>query len=157
MDGDRVADYSLAPQAVALEEMVEVYTALLAAGMNPHMTVIAGDSAGGGLALALAMTLRDRGIPGPAALGLIHPVITSSVSPACGDFEDLPPIVLQSAGEDALVETIVSGATDVEHQKFDGLWHDIHLYAGVLADADFALAELGARLRAHVLATVETT
>ena len=35
--------------------------------------VIAGDSAGGGLSLALAMALRDRGIEGPAALGLICP------------------------------------------------------------------------------------
>lgn len=145
-----VPDYSLAPAAVALEEMVEVYTALLAAGMDPQTTVIAGDSAGGGLALALAMTLRDRGIARPAALGLIRPVITSVVSPVFGNFADLPPIVLQSADEDPLVEKIVGVATDVEHQRSDGLWHDIHLQAGVRAEADLALAELGARLRAHV-------
>ena len=150
-------DYSLVSEAVALEEMVEVYTALLADGMDPQTTVIAGDSAGGGLALALAMTLRDRGIARPAVLGLIRPSITSVVSPVCGNFADLPPIVLQSAGEDPLVEKIVSVATDVEHQQFDGLWHDIHLQAGVLAEADFALAELGTRLRAHVQARVETT
>lgn len=152
-----VPDYSMAPEAVALEEMVEVYTELLADGTDPQTTVIAGDSAGGGLALALAMTLRDRGIALPAALGLIRPSITSAVSPLCGDFVGLPPIVLQSAGEDPLVEKIASMATDVERQRFDGLWHDIHLHAGVLADADFALAELGARLRAHVQGSVKTT
>jgi epsilon-lactone hydrolase len=150
-------DYSVAPEAVALEELVEVYTALLAAGTDPQTTAIAGDSAGGGLALALAMTLRDRGIARPAVLGLIRPSITSAASPPCGDFADLPPIVLQSAGDDSLAEKIVSVGTDVDHQKFDGLWHDIHLQAGVLAEADLALAELGARLRAHVLATVATT
>jgi epsilon-lactone hydrolase len=71
-----VPDYSRSPEArypVSLEEMVAVYSALLAEGLDPKKTVIAGDSAGGGLALALAMALRDRGIEGPAALGLICP------------------------------------------------------------------------------------
>jgi acetyl esterase/lipase len=104
------------------------------------------------LALALAMTLRDRGIALPAALGLIRPVLSSEVSPMRADFADLPPIVLQSVAEDELVEKIVSVATDVELQRLDGLWHDIHLQAGARAKADFALAELGARLRAHVQA-----
>jgi acetyl esterase/lipase len=69
-------DYSRAPDAqypVALEEMVGVYTQLLRDGLDPEAIVIAGDSAGGGLTLALAMTLRDRGIALPAALGLICP------------------------------------------------------------------------------------
>lgn len=126
-----VPDYSVAPEAVALDEMVEMYTALLSAGMDPRTTVIAGDSAGGGLALALAMTLRDRGIALPAALGLIGPVI----SPEDGNFADLPPIV--------------------SDERFDGLWHDIHLKAGVRAEADDAIAELGAQLRAHVQGRVE--
>jgi epsilon-lactone hydrolase len=69
-------DYSRAPEAqypIALEEMVAVYSQLLADGLDPTTTVIAGDSAGGGLTLALAMALRDRRIPAPAALGLISP------------------------------------------------------------------------------------
>ena len=69
-------DYSRAPDAqypIALEEMVAVYTQLLRDGLDPNATVIAGDSAGGGLTLALAMALRDRGIAPPAALGLICP------------------------------------------------------------------------------------
>jgi monoterpene epsilon-lactone hydrolase len=58
---------------IALEEMVTVYSGLLKDGLDPKTIVIAGDSAGGGLALALAMALRDRGIAAPAALGLICP------------------------------------------------------------------------------------
>jgi monoterpene epsilon-lactone hydrolase len=69
-------DYSRVPEArypIALEEMVTVYSGLLKDGLDPKTIVIAGDSAGGGLALALAMALRDRGIAAPAALGLICP------------------------------------------------------------------------------------
>ena len=71
-----VPDYSRAPAAqypIALEEMVAVYSRLLDDGLDPKRIVIAGDSAGGGLTLALAMALRDRGIALPAALGLICP------------------------------------------------------------------------------------
>lgn len=71
-----IPEYSRAPHTrypVALEEMVAVYSQLLRDGLDPNTTVIAGDSAGGGLTLALAMTLRDRGIAAPAALGLICP------------------------------------------------------------------------------------
>jgi monoterpene epsilon-lactone hydrolase len=71
-----IPDYSRSPEAqypIALEEMVRVYTRLLENGLDPKTTVIAGDSAGGGLTLALAFALRDRGIAAPAALGLICP------------------------------------------------------------------------------------
>lgn len=71
-----IPDYSRAPEVqypVALEQMVAVYSRLLENGLDPKTTVIVGDSAGGGLTLALAMALRDRGIAAPAALGLICP------------------------------------------------------------------------------------
>ncbi len=71
-----IPDYSRAPEVrypVALEEMVTVFSRLLEDGIDPKRTVIVGDSAGGGLTLALAMALRDRGISPPAALGLICP------------------------------------------------------------------------------------
>ena len=71
-----VPDYSRAPEAqypIALEEMVAVYHRCSRTGSTRERTVIVGDSAGGGLTLALAMALRDRGIPGPAAIGLICP------------------------------------------------------------------------------------
>jgi acetyl esterase/lipase len=81
------------------------------------------------------------------------------ISPVYGDMAGLPPIVLQSAGDDPLMvdaTKIESAATDIEHRRFDGLWHDFHLQAGVLAEADEAISELGARLRAHVHGKVGT-
>ena len=35
----------------------------------------------------------------------------------------------------------------VEHRRFENLWHDFHLQAGVLAEADEAINDMGARLR----------
>jgi monoterpene epsilon-lactone hydrolase len=82
-------DYSRAPDArypVAVEEMIAMYSRLLKDGLDPKSTVIAGDSAGGGLTLALAMALRDRGIATPAALGLICPWANLAI-----DIEQLRP------------------------------------------------------------------
>lgn len=71
-----VLDYRLAPEhphPAALDDAVSAYRALLAAGVLPGRIVVAGESAGGGLTLALAQTLRDEGDPLPAVLGLICP------------------------------------------------------------------------------------
>jgi len=86
-----VPDYSRAPEArypIALEEMVAVYSRLLEDGLDPKTTVIVGDSAGGGLTLALAMTLRDRGLAAPAALGLICPWADLAI-----DIDEMRPVL----------------------------------------------------------------
>jgi cation diffusion facilitator CzcD-associated flavoprotein CzcO/acetyl esterase/lipase len=72
-----VPDYRLAPEhphPAALEDALACWDALLRQGVPPQRVAVAGDSAGGALALALALALRDRGGPLPAALLLISPV-----------------------------------------------------------------------------------
>ena len=69
-------DYSLAPEApfpVALNEVLGVYEQILLAGKSAKKIVIAGDSAGGGLALASLVNFREEGLEMPACGILISP------------------------------------------------------------------------------------
>lgn len=75
-------EYRLAPEypyPAALEDGIAVYTSLLAAE-SAESVVIAGDSAGGGLAIAIAVRLRDAGAPLPAALVCIAPWVDLTCS-----------------------------------------------------------------------------
>jgi len=71
-----VIDYRLAPEHVypaAPDDALLAYRALLARAIDPGSIVIAGDSAGGNLALVTLLRARDRGVPLPAASVLLSP------------------------------------------------------------------------------------
>lgn len=71
-------DYRLAPEhpfPAALDDCLGVWRALRSGPfrLDPERTLVAGDSAGGNLAAALCLALRDAGEPLPAAQVLIYP------------------------------------------------------------------------------------
>ncbi|AOZ71998.1 hypothetical protein BK816_00715 [Boudabousia tangfeifanii] len=69
-------DYRTAPQfpyPAALNDAVDAFNWLVAQGFAPSQIAVTGDSAGGGLALALALKLRDEGADLPGALVLLSP------------------------------------------------------------------------------------
>lgn len=69
-------DYRLAPEhpfPAALDDAVAGWQGLLAEGGDPRRCAVMGDSAGGGLALALLLRLRDMSAPLPGAAVAISP------------------------------------------------------------------------------------
>jgi acetyl esterase/lipase len=69
-------NYRLAPEdpfPSAIADAVAAYRALLDKGVSPGEIAIAGDSAGGGLAIAMLISSRDSGLPMPAAAVLLSP------------------------------------------------------------------------------------
>lgn len=76
-------DYRLAPEhpfPAALEDGLAAYRALLDAGHDAEQVVVAGDSAGGGLAVALLVAARDEGLPQPAAVAVMSPWVDLTLS-----------------------------------------------------------------------------
>ncbi|ORY45903.1 hypothetical protein BCR33DRAFT_154810 [Rhizoclosmatium globosum] len=80
-------DYRLAPEHVfplALHDAISAYSFLLSNGRPASKIIICGDSAGGGLALALTLWLRDNGpshnLPLPAGVILMSPWLDLSHS-----------------------------------------------------------------------------
>ena len=68
--------YRLAPEhpyPAALEDALAAYRFVLSGGADPTKLVLAGDSAGGGLAIATLVALREAGDPLPAAAVCLSP------------------------------------------------------------------------------------
>jgi cation diffusion facilitator CzcD-associated flavoprotein CzcO/acetyl esterase/lipase len=189
-----LADYRLAPEhphPAAIEDALAAYLGLLDLGLDPKSVVVAGDSAGAGLALALAGRIRAGGHSLPAGLvllngwfdltnsgpsmqtnrrrdvGLARPHLVESaeqyrgaadltdpeISPINADLAGLPPMYLQAGAHDILLSDsdrmarrAREAGVDVGYSTYEGMWHDFQLGAGLLREADEALADLGRAL-----------
>jgi len=78
-------DYRLAPEhpyPAAVDDALAAYQALLQGGTAPSDVAFAGESAGGGLAVATLANARDHGLPLPAATLVMSPYADLTLSGA---------------------------------------------------------------------------
>jgi|SRR5277367_4620157 len=103
-------DYRRAPEfpfPTAVDDAVAVYRALLADGVPNTDIVVAGDSAGGGLALACMLAARRSGLPVPAAGILFSPWTDLAVEGPSADAADDP--VVNGGGLRMMANAYLSG------------------------------------------------
>jgi monoterpene epsilon-lactone hydrolase len=90
-------DYRLAPEhpyPAAVDDALAAYDALLREGIAPSDIALAGDSAGGGLAVATLVNARDHGLPLPAAAFLLSPYVDLTLAGATMDTKsDADPVL----------------------------------------------------------------
>src|SRR5216684_2151221 len=172
-------DYRLAPEhpyPAAVDDALAAYEALLHNGTAPSDIVFAGESAGGGLAVATLVNARDHGLPLPAAAYVMSPYADLTLAGATMETRRevdplLSPEALQArvndytSGQDAALGLISpvfadlsglppliiqAGTHEVLLDITPGVPHVFQAYHAILDEAAAALERAGQRLSAHL-------
>lgn len=161
-------DYRLAPEhrhPAALDDAVAAFNALSTDSDEAGRPVIlAGDSAGGGLALSTALALRDSGSPRPAALVLLSPWVDLAMRDAPAA-EPPGEAMLSVAWAAACAAHYLGNSTSADSPPVSPLFADLHglpptliqagtdeLLHGQALQLDAALQAAGVETRCEITA-----
>lgn len=129
-----VPDYRLAPEhpyPAAPDDVLAVYTALR--DRHPQRLSLAGDSAGGNLAIGLSIALRDAGDRSVDALGAVSPLVDMTLPEGSWDTARDP--MLRRGGVD-IVSGYLAGAYEADDPSVSPRYAD-------LADLPPTLVQVG--------------
>lgn len=115
-----ILDYGLAPEhpfPAGLEDVLSAYRWLLDQGIDPKNIILTGDSAGGGLVLAVQFRIREKGMSQPCASVLLS---------AWTDLEGAGRSVTANAQSDRLVTTHVMESNRTTYLSGGGNPSDPH-------------------------------
>ena len=101
-------DYRLAPEhpyPAAVDDALAAYEALLRNGIAPSDVAFAGESAGGGLAIATLVNVRDHGLPLPAAAFVMSPYVDLTLAGASIETKrDVDPLFTRELLQDRVAD-----------------------------------------------------
>jgi epsilon-lactone hydrolase len=122
-------NYRLAPEhpfPAALEDALTVYRWLLTTGVQPQQVIVSGGSAGGGLALATLVALRDAGDPLPGGAILISAFTDCTVSST--SYSTNAEMDVMGGTPEAMIEvrTLYLGERDPRTPLASPLYADLH-------------------------------
>jgi monoterpene epsilon-lactone hydrolase len=122
-------DYRLAPESrfpAAYDDCVSAYTWLVGdGGVNPDSVSVLGDSAGGNLALAVAVVARDRRLPLPSCVAVISPFADLTFTGASIEQRrDLDPYVTRALLESMAADYL--GDSDPADQRCSAVFADLN-------------------------------
>lgn len=128
-------DYRVAPEhpyPAALQDAVAAYRYILEQGYYGEQIVLGGDSAGGGLAMALCMYLRDHRMPMPAGIVAMSPWtdVTASGESYVTNFERDP--LFGKTKESIIYQNAYVGNEDPMHPYISPLFGDFRGFPPML-------------------------
>jgi acetyl esterase/lipase len=166
------------PFPAAIDDAVAAYRWMLARGIAAEEIVLCGDSSGGGLVVSVLLTLAQRGLPKPGGAVLMcpwvdipldlqdeatkvlrrsvdaylgaHPADDPVVSPLTADLTGLPPLLIQAATGDrllnnanALADRARKHGVDARLDLYSVDAHVFQLFWSFLPEAAEALQKAG--------------
>ncbi|MGX1806682.1 alpha/beta hydrolase [Nocardia sp. NPDC055321] len=121
-------DYRLAPEHLypaAIDDATTAYRDLLARGIPAERIAVAGDSAGGDLTIELGLRVRDAGLPAPAVLGSICPVLDFSAGSAAFDCDPSREPLLSPRVIAQFTDAYLPGVSQTRRRELSPLYRDI--------------------------------
>jgi monoterpene epsilon-lactone hydrolase len=126
-----VVDYRRAPEhphPAQVEDGVSVIRALLDGGITPENIATAGDSAGGNLAVAIPLALREKGLPLPGHVIAFSPWLDMENKLESLETNDATDALITTPLLEGMIAGVLGGTTSPTAPLANPLYADFHGY-----------------------------